>query len=41
MSNVPWSFSSSRPDMNARDAIKSSIDTAQMCCNMYLDDMTG
>ncbi|MCR9202248.1 MAG: DinB family protein [Planctomycetaceae bacterium] len=26
--------------MNARDAIKSGIDTAQMCCSMYLQDMT-
>jgi len=26
--------------MNAREAIKSSIDPAQMCCNMYLEDMT-
>lgn len=26
--------------MNSRQAIKISIDTAQMCCAMYLDDLT-
>ena len=26
--------------MNSREAIKISIDTAQMCCKMYLDDLT-
>ena len=26
--------------MNSRDAIKLGLDMAQMCCNMYLDDMT-
>ena len=26
--------------MNSRDAIKLGMDMAQMCCNMYLDDMT-
>ena len=26
--------------MNSRDAIKLNIDMAQMCCNMYLDDLT-
>lgn len=26
--------------MNSREAIKLNIDMAQMCCNMYLDDLT-